>query len=143
MFALAWVGSARATTGPTPLAGPPRFHASHAQVAPYLGRFKLSVRAEGDLISGAVARENEFGFPEGSLVVYFYGREGRPASWAGTTYEYHAIKGRMVIDVISPNNQVIFARMTLRSLPHGRLSGKLAVSRLSPRSQQLTFVPVA
>jgi hypothetical protein len=74
--------------------------------------------------------------------LYFYGQEGRQSSWDGTTYEYRATKGGMVVDVISPNNQVIFARLTLRSLPHGRLSGKLVELRSPARSQQLTFVPV-
>ena len=143
-FALAWVGTARATTGRTPLAGPPRFHVSHTQVAPYLGKFRLRLPVEGNLISGGyVARENEFGYPEGSIVVYYYGPGGKPASWVGITYEYHAINGRMVIDVISPNNQVIFGRLNLRHLPDGTLSGVLEQLRPLGRSRQITFDPAA
>lgn len=143
-FVLGWVGIARATTGPTPLAGRPRFHVSHAQVAPFLGRFRLREPAGRKLISGAyVARYNEFGYPEGSLVMYVDGEDGKPVSWVGTTYEYHAIKSHMAMDIVSPNNQVIFARLNLRRLPNGRLSGELEQLRPPRRSQQITFAPAA
>lgn len=142
-FALGGLGIARATTGPTPLAGRPHFHVSHAQVAPFLGKFRVSDPTGRNLISGAyVARYNEFGYPEGSLVMYVYGAHGDPVSWVGATYEYHTIKGWMVMDIISPDNQVIFARMNLRRLADGRLSGVLEQLRPPGRAQQITLAPV-
>jgi hypothetical protein len=119
--------SADATTGAHPLANPPRYHVSRAEARPYIGRFELSAPHSRSLRSAAyIAKFNEFGYLEGSLVVYAYNRFGRTESWVGSTYEYHPRgDGRMTVDVISPNNQVIFARMRLRVGRGGKLSGKL------------------
>lgn len=116
-----------ATTGAHPLANPPRYHVSRAEARPYSGRFVLAAPHSQTLRSAAyVARFNEFGYFEGSLVVYGYNKSGQTDSWVGTTYEYHPRgSGRMTIDVISPNNQVIFARMKLRVGKGGKLGGKL------------------
>jgi hypothetical protein len=60
------------------------------------------------------------------MVVYAYSKSGQTSSWVGTTYEYHPRgDGRMTIDVISPNNQVIFARLKMRTGRGGRLGGRL------------------
>jgi hypothetical protein len=119
------VGSA--TTGAHPLANPPRFHVSHAEARPYIGRFQLAAPHSKTLRSAAyVARFNQFGYLEGTIVVYGYNKAGQTESWVGTTYEYHPRgSGRMTVDVISPNNQVIFARMKLRIGQGGKLSGRL------------------
>jgi hypothetical protein len=116
-----------ATTGAHPLANPPRYEVSKAQARPYIGRFQLAAPHDQSLISAAyVAKFNEFGYLEGSMVVYKYGKSGRTASWVGTTYEYHPHPGgRMTVDIVSPNNQVIFGRMHLRVGRGGRLGGKL------------------
>jgi hypothetical protein len=125
--ALAIPATGDATTGAHPLANPPRYRVSHAEAHPYIGRFALSVPHGKALRSAAyVARFNEFGFLEGTLVVYAYTGSGQTTSWVGTTYEYRPRGGgRMTVDVISPNNQVIFARMKLRVGRGGKLSGKL------------------
>lgn len=125
--ALAVPAGVGATTGAHPLANPPRFHVSRAEARPYIGRFELTA-PHGHLLRTAayVARFNEFGYLEGTIVVYAYTRSGRTTSWVGTTYEYHPRgHGRMTVDVISPNNQVIFARMKLRVGHNGRLGGRL------------------
>jgi hypothetical protein len=116
-----------ATTGAHPLANPPRYHVSRAEARPYIGRFVLAAPHSKTLRSAAyIARFNQFGYLAGSIVVYAYNQAGRVESWVGTTYEYHPRgKGRMTVDVISPNNQVIFARMKLRVGKGGKLGGKL------------------
>jgi hypothetical protein len=116
-----------ATTGAHPLANPPRYRVGRAEARPYIGRFALSAPHSRSLRSTAyVARFNQFGYLEGSLVVYAYNARGQITSWVGTTYEYHPRgDGRMTVDVISPNNQVIFARMKLRAGRGGKLSGRL------------------
>jgi hypothetical protein len=125
--ALLGPGTVLATTGAHPLANPPRYTVSRQEARPYIGRFALSAPHSRSLRSAAyVARFNEFGYLAGSLVVYAYNSRGQMTSWVGTTYEYHPRgNGRMTIDVISPNNQVIFARMKLRVGRGGKLSGEL------------------
>ena len=96
------------------------------------------------MISAAYAAEiNENGYLEGTLVVYTYDESGRETSWVGRTYEYHPVApGRMTIDVIAPANENIFARLRLRALPGGRLTGRLESIRppLAPvRPQRITF----
>jgi hypothetical protein len=135
---------ARATTGATPLAKPPLWNVTRHQARPFLGRFKLGVRSGRQLIAAAYAAEiNENGYLEGSLVVYTYDEAGRETSWVGRTYEYHPISpGRMTIDVIAPANENIFARLHLRALPKGRLTGRLESIRppLAPvRPQRITL----
>ena len=84
------VSGARATTGATPLAKPPRCNVTRHQARPYLGRFKLAAPRGRQLISAAYAAEiNENGYLEGTLVVYTYDEAGRETNWVGRTYEYH------------------------------------------------------
>jgi hypothetical protein len=135
-------GLAEATTGPTPLAHPPRFDVTRAQAAPYLGRFRLVRPHDRQLISGAyIAGHNERGFVEGSLAVYHYEKAGRETVLLGRTYEYHAVGGGMVIDVISPANQTILARMALRPGRHGRLVGALRTLLPPGKPQRITLGP--
>jgi hypothetical protein len=116
--------SAGATTGPTPLAHPPRFEVNAIEAAPYIGHFKLVQPLDRKLISGAyVAERNERGYVEGTIAIYHYEAAGRPSALVARTYEYHAVPGGMEIDVISPENQVILARMKLHQSGAGRLSG--------------------
>jgi hypothetical protein len=125
-LALGPLSAARATTGATPLAHPPRFDVTKAQAAPFLGHFVLAKRPRSRLVSGAyVAGFNENGYVEGSLAIYTYNRRGTEVSWVGRTYEYHYTRGGMTIDVISAANEQIFARLRLRSGRHGRLVGAL------------------
>jgi len=115
---------AGATTGPTPLAHPPRFEVSAIEAAPYIGRFKLVQPLDRRLLSGAyVAERNERGYLEGTIAIYHYEAAGRPSALVARTYEYHAVDGGMEIDVISPQNQVILARLKLHQSGAGRLSG--------------------
>jgi hypothetical protein len=133
--------SGDATTGAHPLANPPKFHVTKAEARPYIGRFQLSHPHGKGLISAAyVARFNEFGYLEGTIVVYAYTKSGRTTSWVGTTYEYHPEgKGRMTVDVISPNNQVIFARLKLRTGRGGKLSGRLLQLRPPGPTQAISL----
>jgi hypothetical protein len=138
---------ARATTGATPLAKPPRWNVTRRQARPFLGRFTLASPRGRQLITAAYAAEiNENGYLEGTLVVYTYDEAGRETSWVGRTYEYHPISpGTMTIDVIAPANENIFARLHLRALPGGRLTGRLESIRppLAPvRPQRITLRPV-
>jgi hypothetical protein len=139
--ALLGPASGDATTGAHPLANPPKFHVTKAEARPYIGRFQLSRPHSKSLMSAAyVARFNEFGYLEGSLVIYAYTKSGRTTSWVGTTYEYHPRgNGRMIVDVISPNNQVIFARMKLRVGKGGRLTGKLLQLRPPGPTQAISL----
>jgi hypothetical protein len=123
----ALAGVAGATTGTTPLAKPPRFRVTKAQVAPYLGRFVLAKqRSSRQLVSAAyVGGHNDRGYVEGGLAVYAYGPGGREVSWVGRTYEYHHTGDGMKIDVISADNEEIFARLKLRATSGGRLTGTL------------------
>jgi hypothetical protein len=131
-----------ATTGPTPLAFPPRYKVTKAQAAPYLGRFRLDKPLGKKLIGGAyVGGYNEKGFVEGDLVVLAYGMEGRPSSWVGRTYEYHHVANGMIIDVISQANEEIFARMKLRPAAHGRLTGTLRMRIPPGPNEKITLVP--
>jgi hypothetical protein len=146
VFLVAALGpsGAGATTGATPLAKPPRWNVTRHQARPYLGRFRLAAPRGRQLISAAYAAEiNENGYLEGSLVVYTYDEAGRETSWVGRTYEYHAVgPGRMTVDVIAPANENIFARLHLRALPGGRLTGRLESIRppLAPvRPQRITL----
>ena len=118
---------ATATTGATPLAHPPRWEVTKQQARPFIGRFKLVAPHGRRLISGAyVARFNEYGYLQGSLALYLYGAGGREISWVGATYEYHAVRrGQMVIDIVSPDNDAIFARMRLAVRRGHRLTGTL------------------
>jgi hypothetical protein len=133
---------AAATTGATPLAHPPRFKVSDAQADPYLGRFKLVRPLGRQLISGAyIAGHNERGFVEGTIEIYHYEAAGRETIMLGRTYEYHAVGGRMSIDVISPQNQVILARLQLRPLAGGKVGGTLR-SLLPPKPpERITMGP--
>jgi hypothetical protein len=135
---------ALATTGPTPLAHPPRFSVTDAQAAPYLGRFRLVQPFDRQLISGAyLAGHNERGFVEGSIAVYHYEAAGRETVLLGRTYEYHAVGDEMTIDVISPQNQVILARMRLHPVGGSKLTGTLT-SLLPPGpARRVTFAPVS
>jgi hypothetical protein len=93
-----------ATTGAHQLAIPPRYPIAKEQAAPYIGHFQLVKPHGSRLVTGAyVVRFNEFGYLEGSIVVYAYD----------------------AIDIISPDNQVIFARLKLRPTGSGRLTGRL------------------
>jgi hypothetical protein len=117
---------ALATTGPTPLAHPPRFTVTKRQARPYLGRFRLIRPSDRNLISGAyIGGRNERGYVEGAIEIYHYEAAGRKTILLGRTYEYHAVGRGMVIDVISPANQVILARLRLHPIAHGRLTGHL------------------
>jgi hypothetical protein len=109
------------------LAHPPRWHVTKRQATPFVGRFKLVAPRGRRLISGAyVAGLNEYGYLQGSLALYLYGAEGRETNWVGATYEYHPVgRGRMLVDVVSPNNQTVFARMRLAVRRGHRLSGTL------------------
>jgi hypothetical protein len=136
--------ASRATTGPTPLAYPPRFKITKAQAAPYLGHFKLAKPLGRQLISGAyVGGHNDKGFVEGNLVVYAYDAEGRESSWLGRTYEYHAVGDEMIVDVISPDNEEIFARMRLHPVRGGRLTGSLKMRIPPGPSQRISFAPIS
>jgi hypothetical protein len=137
---------AGATTGTTPLAHPPRFRVTKAQVAPYLGHFVLAKqRSSRRLISGAyVGGHNDRGYVEGGLAVYTYGPEGREVSWVGRTYEYHHTPDGMTIDVISAANEEIFARLHLRVGRRGLLTGTLRELLPVPRSPSaITLRPAA
>lgn len=133
-----------ATTGAHPLASPPKYHVSRAEARPYIGRFQLSRPHGKSLMSAAyVARFNQFGYLEGNLVVYAYTKSGRTSSWLGTTYEYHPRGGgRMTIDVISPNNQVIFARLKLRVGRGGKLTGELLQLRPAGPTEAISLTRV-
>jgi hypothetical protein len=135
-------GTSLATTGPTPLAHPPRFQVSRAEAAPFLGRFRLAHPYDRSLISGAyIAGHNERGFVEGALEVYHYDAAGHVSVILGRTYEYHSIGRRMVIDVISPANQAILARMTLHPAAGGKLKGKLKSLQPAGPPRQITLAP--
>jgi hypothetical protein len=127
LLGLAPAPVATATTGPTPLADPPRFEVTKRQASPFIGRFRLAAPHGKRLISGAyVAKFNEYGYLQGSLALYLYGAGGREISWVGATYEYHPVgRGQMIVDVISPNNDAIFARMRLAARRGHRLTGTL------------------
>jgi hypothetical protein len=135
---------ATATTGPTPLAKPPRWNVTKRQARPYIGRFKLAHPHGRQVINAAyVATFNSYGYLEGTLVVYTYDEEGRETSWVARTYEYHPKGGgKMAIDVISPANESIFARLHLRVGARGRLTGILEPLKppLAPvRPQRITL----
>jgi hypothetical protein len=119
--------TAVATTGPTPLTKPPRWKVSKREARPYIGRFKLARPHGRQLISvGYAASINSYGYLEGTIAVYTYDRAGRETSWVARTYEYHPLGGtRMAIDVISPANESIFARLRLRVGARGNLTGIL------------------
>lgn len=123
---LVGVGEATATTGTTPLAHPPRYRVTKAQVKPYLGHFTLGRRGQGRIISAAyIGGYNDRGFVEGGLAIYTYDTTGHEVSWVGRTYEYHHTRAGMTIDVISAANEQIFARLRLHVVRGGRLSGTL------------------
>jgi hypothetical protein len=134
--------SAGATTGPTPLAHPPRFNVSEQAAAPYLGRFTLAQPSGDQLISGAyIAGHNERGFVEGTIEIYTYDPEGREMVVLGRTYEYHAVGGQMTIDVISPENQVILARLRLHPVGEGRLTGQFRSLLPARKPERMTLAP--
>jgi len=140
------VAPAAATTGPTPLAHPPRFEVSKAQAAPYIGRFRLVQPLGHRLISGAsVVERNERGYVEGTIAIYRYEAAGRPSALVARTYEYHAVPEGMEIDVISPENQVILARMKLHQAGGGKLTGtfRSLVPKQPPEAISLARVPAA
>ena len=77
-----------ATTGATPLAKPPLWSVSRREAKPFVGRFKFARPHGGQLINAAYAAEiNEYGYLEGTLVVYAYDEAGSETSWVGRTYE--------------------------------------------------------
>jgi hypothetical protein len=127
LLGLAPTPVATATTGPTPLANPPLWEVTKRQASPFIGRFRLAAPHGRRLIGGAyVARFNEYGYLQGSLALYLHGAGGRETSWVGATYEYHPVgRGQMVVDVVSPDNDAIFARMRLAVRRGGRLTGTL------------------
>jgi hypothetical protein len=142
LFAL--TGEAGATTGTTPLAHPPRYKVTRAQVAPYLGRFVLAKqRSSRRLVSAAyLGGHNDRGYVEGGLAVYTYDPSGQEVSWVGRTYEYHPTAAGMTIDVISAANEQIFARLKLRPGRHGLLTGTLRELLPVPRpAAAITFRP--
>ncbi len=140
-FALAPSGAV-ATTGPTPLAHPPRFDVTKAEAAPYLGRFTLVKPHSQQLINGAyVAGYNERGFVEGTIVLYTYNAEGRETSLLGRTYEYHSVGDTMTIDIISPDNQAILARMKLHVAGGGKLTGELTSLMPAGKPEPMTLGP--
>lgn len=137
-------GSAVATTGPTPLTKPPLWNLTKRQARPYIGRFKLARPHGRQLINAAYAATiNTYGYLEGTLVVYTYDEAGRETSWVARTYEYHPKGGtKMAIDVISPANESIFARLHLKVGPRGSLTGILEPRKppLAPvRPQRITL----
>jgi len=140
--------AAIATTGPTPLTKPPRWNVTKREARPYVGRFKLAGPHGKQLINAAYAAAfNTYGYLEGTLVVYTYDEAGRETSWVARTYEYHS-KGatKMAIDVISPANESIFARLHLKVGAHGRLTGILEPLKppLAPvRAQRITLKRVS
>jgi len=98
------------------------------------------------LISGAyVAGFNEYGYLQGSLALYLYSAGGHEINWVGATYEYHPIgRRRMLVDVVSPDNQEVFARMRLAVRRGQRLTGTLV--QLQPPlipAQRITLRRVA
>lgn len=125
--ALVLAPAAIATTGPTPLAKPPLWNLTKRQARPFVGRFKLAAPHGRQLINAAYAAQvNEYGYLEGTLVVYTYDEEGRETSWVARTYEYHPKGGgKMAVDVISPTNENIFARLHLQVRRGHRLTGTL------------------
>jgi len=128
------IGEAGATTGTTPLAHPPRFKVTKAEVKPYLGHFVLAHRNQGRLINAAyIGGYNDRGYVEGGLAVYTYDKSGQEVSWVGRTYEYHHTRRGMTIDVISASNEQIFARLHLRTGPGRRLRGTLTELLPTPR----------
>jgi hypothetical protein len=136
--------SVKATTGPTPLAEPPLWNLTKREARPFIGRFKLAAPSGKQLVNAAYAASiNEYGYLEGTLVVYTYDAAGREVSWVARTYEYHPKgRGRMAIDVISPTNESIIARLHLRVRRHHRLTGILEPRRppFAPvRPQQITL----
>lgn len=135
-------GTAAATTGPTPLAHPPRFNVTEAEAAPYLGRFAMVQPSSRQLISGAyVAGYNERHFVEGSIELYTYDAEGREMVVLGRTYEYRSVGDRMEIDIISPENQVILARMRLHPVDGGKLTGEVSFLVPPGKPEQISFGP--
>jgi hypothetical protein len=144
LVALLWAPGVDATTGPTPLTKPPLWTLSKRQARPFIGRFKLAAPRGKQLINAAYAAEiNEYGYLEGTLVVYTYDEAGRETSWVARTYEYHPKgPGKMAIDVISPANENIFARLHLRVIAGGKLTGTLEPIRppLAPvRTQRISL----
>jgi hypothetical protein len=127
LLGLSGAPTAVATTGATPLTKPPRWNVSKREAHPYIGRFKLARPHGRQLISvGYAATFNTYGYLEGTIAVYTYDRAGRETSWVARTYEYHPLGGtRMAIDVISPANESIFARLRLRVGANGNLTGML------------------
>jgi hypothetical protein len=128
------------------LAHPPKYKVTRRQARPFMGRFKVVAPHGRRLISGAyVAGLNEYGYLQGSLALYLYGAGGREISWVGATYEYHPVgRGRMIVDVVSPDNDQIFARMHLAVRRGQRLTGTLVQleSPLIP-AQRITLRRVA
>lgn len=141
--ALVLAASAQATTGNAPLAHPPVYKVTRKQGAPYVGSFKL-VRPHAVKVSKAayVARYNEFGFLEGSLVVYSYDSAGTLTSWVARTYEYHVVGGRMEIDLIAPVNQLIIGHLVLHKNAKRELVGQLTGEVAAGQAQQITFASV-
>jgi hypothetical protein len=132
------------TTGATPLAKPPLWNVTRRQARPFVGRFKLAAPHGRQLINAAYAAEiNEYGYLEGSLVVYTYDRSGRETDWIARTYEYHPKgPGRMAVDVIGPAIQNVLGRLYLRVGHHGRLTGilePLQSTFLPTRTQRITL----
>lgn len=124
--ALIGATTALATTGPTPVAFPPKYKISKRQARPLIGVYKMRGRTRRLISAGLAQRFNEAGYFQGSLAVYQYNKRGMESSWVGTTYEYHVVHGKVHIDVFSPNGQgtPLLARMVLRA--HGkRLTGVL------------------
>jgi hypothetical protein len=144
LLALLGAAGVSATTGPTPLTKPPLWSVTKRQARPFIGRFKLAAPRGKQLINAAYAADiNEYGYLEGTLVVYTYDEAGRETSWVARTYEYHPKgPGKMAIDVISPANENIFARLHLRVIAGGRLTGILEPLKppLAPvRPQQISL----
>ena len=144
LLLLAGAPQVGATTGPTPLTKPPLWTLSKRQARPFIGRFKMVAPHGGQLISADyAAMPNEFGYMEGTLVVYTYDEEGQETSWVGRTYEYHSKgRGKMTIDVIAAANENIFAKLRLQVTRRGELTGILEPIRppLAPvRPQRITL----
>ena len=136
-------GVVDATTGPTPLAEPPRWHVTKREAGPFLGRFKLTRPHGKQLVNAAYAAEiDKEGYVVGTLVVYAYNHAGREVSWVARTYEYHPEgKRRMTIDVIS-FNEIVLARLHLQARSGHRLTGILEPLKKPyspPRPQRITL----
>ncbi len=142
LFACA--ATALATTGPTPLAFPPKYKISKREATPLIGVYKMRGHTKRLISAGLAQGFSEAGYFQGSLEVYQYDKRGLESCWVGTTYEYHVVNGKVHVDVFSPNGQgtPLLARMILKA--RGKtLTGIIhQVHPLIPKPEPITFVRV-